>query len=85
MTEPMQFKEGDIVFLNSGSPLLTVEIVGSGDDELVCVVWMVEGLVQRDRFHRSALISYASYADAVKQNQLMAHGNYKAGGIKWDA
>lgn len=76
---PEPFKEGDVVFLNSGSPLLTVEVLGYGEDDLVNVVWMVEGLVQRDRFHRTALISYT---EAATQNQL---ANYKAGNRQCDA
>ena len=73
------FKEGDVVFLNSGSPLLTVEVLGMGDDDLVSVVWLVEGIVQRDRFHRMALVSYA---DAASQEQLRM---YKAGVRQCDA
>ena len=37
-----KFKKGDIVYLNSGSPPLTVMFYGS-DDEAVHVTWISDG------------------------------------------
>lgn len=47
------FKEGDIVRLKAGSPLLTVEM--PSNDGCVGIVWFVGGVVHRDRLHVSAI------------------------------
>jgi uncharacterized protein YodC (DUF2158 family) len=45
--------EGEIVYLNTGSPPLTVE--NNRNDDIVNVVWFTGGICRRDAFHKAAL------------------------------
>lgn len=51
----MPFKEGSIVALNSGGPLMTIELFDDGG-EIVRTVWFVNADLHRDGFLRDQLI-----------------------------
>lgn len=56
-----QFKDGDVVFLKTGSPPMTVEDIRS--DEIVSVAWFDGAVLYRDGF------SVAELVPAVKNLQ----------------
>lgn len=49
-----KFKEGSIVALNTGGPLMTVELIN--DDKLISTVWFVNADLHRDAFSHEQLI-----------------------------
>ena len=57
--DPMRpFEVGEIVYLNSGSPPLTIEMLQEGDGGLVSVAWIFGPGIQREAFHPKCLTRF---------------------------
>jgi len=55
----MQFKDGDVVSLLSGGPLMTVEM--TREDGFIPAIWFVEGVVHRDCFDPAMLQKWVKF------------------------
>lgn len=51
------FSVGDVVWLKSGGPAMTVTLSLPSDQDLTSVEWFVNDLVQRDTFFTDSLTS----------------------------
>lgn len=52
----MEFKIGNVVVINSGGPLMTVEVI---EADIIRTVWFKEAELHRDAFDKIALIKIA--------------------------